>query len=233
MKTVRRFFGWFFVVIGAFGLFEQPIAGLVFLSWGALLLPSINRLAESKGVRLNDWKRLCIVVVGIILVNVTTPRSQPTQLPAQQVTPNTLNNQPKTSLSPTPKSRETSFGALIQKKGLDFSYETSGRVIESDKSIVVNYTRTSECDTEAPINTVRQEWQVVFDLESRTWTDKARDLSNCLGNASQKWIDSSTTPSQFNIESNGNETIITVDAQDTDGSIIVKDALVVRYTKPI
>jgi hypothetical protein len=39
MKTVRRFLGWFFLVIGAFGLFRQPIAGLVFLSWGALLLP--------------------------------------------------------------------------------------------------------------------------------------------------------------------------------------------------
>jgi hypothetical protein len=69
----------------------------------------------------------------------------------------------------------------------------------------------------------------VFDLSSKTWTDKVKELSDCLGNANQEWIDYSTTPSQFSIESTGKETVIRADAQDTDGSIIVKDSLVVRY----
>lgn len=117
----------------------------------------------------------------------------------------------------------------MQKKGLDFSYEAAGRVQKSDKSIVVNYTRTWRCGAEASVRTASQEWQVVFDLSSKTWADKVKDLSDCLGNANQEWIDYSITPSRFSIESTGKETVIRADAQDTDGSIIVKDSLVVRY----
>ena len=91
----------------------------------------------------------------------------------------------------------------MQKKGLDFSYETAGRVEKSDKFIVVNYTRDWKCGVEALESTARQEWQTVFDLSTKTWTDKVRELNNCLGNANQTWIDYSTTPSQFSMEPNG------------------------------
>jgi hypothetical protein len=247
MKTVRRFFGWFFLVIGALGLFQQPITGLVFLSWGALLLPFTNQLAAKRGLHLDVWKRLGIVAIGTILVNLTAPRFQPSQPTTQQVTPSPLPSQSvpttpsstpsssaptPTTITPSPESKETSFGALVQKKGLDFSYEDSGMVQENNESIVVTYTRTWECGAEASVSTARQEWQTVFDLGSRTWTDKVRELSSCLGNATQEWINYSTTPSQFDIESNGDETVIRADAQDEDGSVIVKDSLIVRYTKP-
>jgi hypothetical protein len=240
MKTVRRFSGWFFLVIGAFGLFRQPIAGLVFLSWSALLLPFTNQLAVKRGLHLDLWKRLGTVVIGIVLISLTTPRSQSPQFVTQQVTPSPTPsssaptkeaqpNPPTKTATPSPESKETSVGALVQKKGLDFSYETAGRVQKTDKSIIVNYTRTWQCGAEAPVSTARQEWQTVFDLSSKTWTDKVKELSNCLGNANQEWIDYSTTPSQFSIESSDKETVIRADGQDTDGSIIVKDELVVRY----
>ena len=240
MKTVRRFFGWFFLGIGAFGLFRQPIAGLVFLSWGALLLPFTNQLAVKRGLHLDLWKRLGTVVIGIVLLSLTTPQSQSSRFVTQQVTPiptssssaptkEAQSNPPTKTATPLPESKETSVGALVQKKGLDFSYEAAGRVQKSDKSIVVNYTRTWQCGAEASVSTARQEWQAVFDLSSKTWTDKVKELSDCLGNANQEWIDYSTTPSQFSIESTGKETVIRADAQDTDGSIIVKDSLVVRY----
>jgi hypothetical protein len=240
MKTVRRFFGWFFLVIGAFGLFRQPIAGLVFLSWGALLLPFTNQLAVKRGLHLDLWKRLGTVVIGIVLLSLTTPQSQSSRFVTQQVTPSPTSSSsaptkqaqsnPLTkTATPSPESKETSVGALVQKKGLNFSYEAAGRVQKSDNSLVVNYTHTWQCGAEAPVSTARQEWQAVFNLSSKTWTDKVKDLSNCWGNANQEWIDYSTTPSRFSIESTGKETVITADAQDTDGSIIVKDSLVVRY----
>ncbi|MBN3909118.1 MAG: SH3 domain-containing protein [Nostoc sp. NMS1] len=242
MKIVRRFFGWFFLIIGAFGLFQQLITGLVFLSWGVLLLPSTNKLAAKAGLQLNLWKRISIVFIGIVLISSHKVHLQSPQYVTQQATPeptspiSALNQPPKlnspTKLeteTPLPKSKESSIGALVQKKGLDFSYETAGRVEKSEKLIVVNYTRDWKCGVEALESTARQEWQTVFDLSTKTWTDKVRELNNCLGNANQTWIDYSTTPSQFSIEPNSNETVIRADVQDTDGSIILKDSLVVRY----
>jgi len=240
MKTVRRFFGWFFLGIGAFGLFRQPIAGLVFLSWGALLLPFTNQLAVKRGLHLDLWKRLGTVVIGIVLLSLTTPQSQSSRFVTQQVTPSRTSSSsaptkeaqsnPSTkTATPSPESKEKSVRALVQKKGLDFSYEAAGRVQKSNKSLVVNYTRTWQCGAGASVSTARQEWQAVFELSSKTWTDKVKELSDCLGKANQEWIDYSTTPSQFSVESSGNDTVIRADAQDTDGSIIVKDELVVRY----
>lgn len=243
MRAVRRFFGWFFLVIGVFGFFQQPISGLVFTSWGVLLLPFTNEFAANRGWHLNLWKRLAIVFIGFVLLSLTTPRSQtqqiavsPTPSPVPTITTNPFpsSSAPTTVeqlTTPLPTSEETSFSATVEKKGLDFSYKVPGRVEQTDQLIIVTYTRTSECGAEAIVDTDTQEWQTVFDLVSKTWTDKVRDLSDCLGNANQEWIDFSTTPSQFSIETSDSETVLRVDVRDTDDSIVVKDALVVRYTK--
>lgn len=233
----------FFLVIGVFGFFQQPISGLVFISWGVLLLPFTNQFVANRGWHLNLWKRLGIAFVGFVLIGLTTPNSRTQQI---AVSP-TLSPVPTTTTSPLPSSsvptnverpttplptpKETNFSAIVEKKGLDFSYKAPGRVEETAQSIIVTYTRSWECGAEATVETARQEWQTIFDLTSKTWTDKVKELSNCLGNANQEWIDYSTTPSQFSIETNGSKTVIRADAQDTDGSIIVKDSLVVRYTK--
>jgi hypothetical protein len=255
MKTVRRFLGWFFLVIGAFGFVQQPIAGLVLISWGLLLLPFMNQLAARRGLRLDLWKRLGIVFAGILLIGLTAPSSHTPQSVTQQVTPEptpSASALPRKAKSSSPakaepplaeskasspakiepplaESKETSIGAFVQKKGLDFSYETAGRIEKGDKSIAVNYIRTWECGAGARERTARQEWQAVFDLSSKKWTDRVRDLNSCLRNADQKWMNYSTTPGKFSIESSGGETVIRADAQDTDGSIVVKDSLVVRY----
>jgi hypothetical protein len=185
---------------------------------------------------------LGIAFIGFVLIGLTTPRSQTQQI-AVSPTPSpvpTTTTSPLPSSSPTnvkqpttssPTSKETSFSATVEKKGLDFSYKVPGRVEETAQSIIVTYTRTWECGAEATVETARQEWQTVFDLASKTWTDKVKEVSNCLGNANQEWIDYSTTPSQFSIETSGSKTVLKADSQDTDGSILVKDSLVVRYTK--
>jgi hypothetical protein len=243
MRAVRRFLGCFFLVIGVFGFFQQPISGLVFISWGVLLLPFTNQFAANRGWHLNLWKRLGIAFIGFVLIGLTTPRSQTQQIagsPTPSPVPTTTTSPLPSSSAPTnvkqptipsPISKETSFSAMVEKKGLDFSYEVPGRVEETAQSIIVTYTRTWECGAEATVEIARQEWQAVFDLASKTWTDKVKELSNCLGNANQEWIDYSTTPSQFSIETSDSKTVLRADAQDTDGSIIVKDSLVVRYNK--
>jgi hypothetical protein len=63
MKRLQRFFGWFFLVIGTFGLFQQPIAGIVYLSWAFLLLPFTNRFAANRGWQLSLWKRWAIALL--------------------------------------------------------------------------------------------------------------------------------------------------------------------------
>lgn len=58
-----------------------------------------------------------------------------------------------------------------------------------------------------------------------------RELSSCLGTPHQEWIDYSTHPSPFTIESSSDATVIRADVQDDDGSLILKDQLVVNYAK--
>ncbi|MGI2906556.1 SH3 domain-containing protein [Tolypothrix sp. VBCCA 56010] len=71
------------------------------------------------------------------------------------------------------------------------------------------------------------------DTKSAYCTLSKSDSSCLAGTSNQEWIDYSTNPSRFTIESNGNETVIRGDAQDTDGSLIVKDTLIVKYAKPL
>jgi hypothetical protein len=134
--------------------------------------------------------------------------------------------------TPSPELSKTVIEALVKKTGLDFSYETSGRVQETNQAIVVIYNRNFKCGEGASVDIESQEWQATFDLSSRTWTDKVRILNSCLGTPHQEWIDFSTHPSPFSIESSSDATVIKSDAQDYDGSLILKDTLVVKYAKP-
>lgn len=131
-----------------------------------------------------------------------------------------------------PKSKATSFSALVEQTDEDSSYEAIGRVQEKENTIIVVHHRTWECSAESSTETARQEWQTVFDLSSKTWTERDRELSACFGNPAQEWSDFLTDPSPFTIETSGKETVIRADLQNTDGSMIAKDYLVVRYTKP-
>lgn len=241
MRAIRRFFGWFFLVIGVFGFFQQPISGLVFVSWGVLLLPFTDKFAANRGWHLNLWKRLGIAFAGFVLIGLTNPNSRKQQIAVSPTPSPVLTNTTSPSSSvptnverpkkPSLTQKGTSFSATVEKKGLDFSYESPGRVEETAQSIIVTYTRSWECGAEATVKTARQEWQAVFNLSSKTWTDKVKELSNCLGNSNQQWMNYSTTPSQFSTETNGSTTVIRADAQDSDGSVAIRDSLVVRYTK--
>ena len=211
----RQFFGWFFLAVGVLSFLQQPVAGFVFLSWSVLLLPFIDRLVEKRGWHLDLWKKLSIVAIGIALLALSASRSEPFKL--------------ETSiLTPSPDSKETSIGAIVNVKGLDFSYEAFGRIQQQDKTLILSHQRSWECAAGMPVDTARQEWQTAFDLTSKTWIDKSRDINNCFGNTNQKWVDG-ISPSSFTLESDGDYVKIRADAQDTDGSIIVKDALVVQY----
>ncbi|MBW4685431.1 MAG: SH3 domain-containing protein [Komarekiella atlantica HA4396-MV6] len=134
-------------------------------------------------------------------------------------------------ITPLPELNQTSIEASVKKTGLDFSEETLGRVKESNQAIVVTYTRNFKCGEGASADIASQEWQATFNLSSKTWTDKVRELSSCLRTPHQQWMNFSTHPSPFTIES-GNPTVIRADAQDYDGSLILKDVLVVSYAKP-
>lgn len=244
MKVVRHFLGWFLIAVGVLSFSQRPIAGLVFISWAVLLLPCTNQFAAKRGWDLNLWQRFGIILFGFLLIGLTNPRLQtqqtatsptPATTPIATVSPLPPSDAPtnvEQPTTPSPQSKGNSFSAMVEKKGLDFSYEAPGRVEETTQAIIVTYTRTRECGVGATVGTAKQEWQTIFDLASKTWTDKVKELSNCLGNTNQEWIEYSTTPSQFSIDASDDETVIRADAQDTDGSIIVEDALVVRYRNP-
>lgn len=154
----------------------------------------------------------------------------------KQSSPN-LNSSHANKAEPTSKAEKavasakpevTEVTGLVQAKGLDYSYEASGKVRETKKEIIVTYNYTEQCGAETAGSVLQNEWQATFNLESRRWTQEVRQLSNCLGNSTQEWIDMSDS-SLFSIESKNNETIIKADSVDTDGSLIVKDTIVVKY----
>lgn len=182
----------------------------------------------------------CLWLVSLLLMAVTASLEKPEPV-AQIETPAMEKAKPSEKPTPAPtvlkpkskpETSNTDIAASVKKTGLDFSYEIPGRVQESDKTIVVTYIRDLKCGEGAPVDTARQEWQATFDLPSQKWTDKVRELKSCLtGISNQEWTDYHTTPSQFSVESTGNETLIRADTQELDGSVIVKDSLLVKYTK--
>lgn len=128
----------------------------------------------------------------------------------------------------SPKAIVAEVTGLVQVRGLDYSREASGRIKESKKEIVVTYNYTEQCGADTPGGIVKNEERATFNLDSKKWTQQVRQLSNCLGNTSQEWVDMSDS-SLFSLESKNNETIIKADALDTDGSVLVKDTIVVKY----
>ncbi|MCC5660220.1 SH3 domain-containing protein [Nostoc sp. XA010] len=179
------------------------------------------------------------VILLVVMIFGLLPKSENKSAVVQNIkdsTPAQINepeshNQAEQTM-PLPELSKTNIEASVKKTGSDFSYETSGRVLESDKAIVVTYISSSKCGEGAFV--FKQERQTTFDLSSQTWTDKVRELSNCLGTPHQEWMDFSKEdpPSRFSIESSGNTTLIRADLQDYDGSLIMKDTLVVKYAKP-
>nr|WP_242024302.1 SH3 domain-containing protein [Trichocoleus sp. FACHB-591] len=140
------------------------------------------------------------------------------------------NASPATTL----KAPVASIAALVKRTtGDGFPYEAAGSVQENEQVIVVNYLYSKECSSEAPGATFQQEWKTTFDLTAKTWTNQVKEVSKCSGNPNQEWTDYSRTPNPFTIESVGSETVIKGDTQDTDGSLLTKDAFIVRYTKPL
>jgi hypothetical protein len=238
-NTIRNISGCFFLFIGIFGCSKQPILGLVFISWGVLLLPILNKLAASKGWRLNSWTRIIIVFIGCILINIFTPQAKevttdatPTSTPTSPTTTSsslTYSKDIKQSKYFEAKPEENNFEAIVHKKGLDFSFEATGKVKESSQSVILTYNQSWDCSAESTVDMTRQEWKVIFDLPSKTWTDQVKEETNCAYAASQEWIDVSKEPSQFSLETIDGRTIIRADKQDTDGSIILKDMIVVEY----
>jgi hypothetical protein len=171
----------------------------------------------------------------------TTPQPQ-----NQKSAVNTANksNQPITSSSLNPSHKkesqspeisssleDKSFNSTVNGKGLDYSFETTGKIIESSKTIILTYNRNWECSPGSSVDMTRQEWRITFNLPSKKWTNEVKESSNCAYLASQEWISQSTEPSQFSLEIVDGETILRADSQDTDGSIIIKDRFIVKYKK--
>lgn len=166
-------------------------------------------------------------VLFVITMNAQTPE---TSVVSTNIQSSTTQNDTGSLVDDTdPEPEPTEIAASVQRKGLDFSYEASGTVQQGDTSITVTYIHTRQCGSSAASSTARQEWQAVFDLTTSSWTHKVRELTSCLNRVSSGWIDYSTTPSQFTIETSGNTTILKADSLDTDGSVIVDDALVVTF----
>ena len=120
---VHRLLGWVFIVMGMYGLFRQPIAGLVFLSWGLLLLPFTNKLAARGGWQLTGWQQLGIVVVGIALINLTTPRSRLPQsvtvsspVPSSATDPVPVTTQPAFPIADEPATAADATNAFAKQK---------------------------------------------------------------------------------------------------------------------
>jgi len=180
---------------------------------------------------------IAITTLLMLCAGCTNDTNTPQSLEKQALTPSPTVSAPESTpqAKQTPtllESKDISIGALVKKTGLDFSYETPGRVQERNKVIVINYIYSKKCSGDTPGGTFTQERESVFDLRSKTWTDKARELSNCLGTQNPEWINTSDDPSRFSVESSGTETVIRADALDSDGSVILKDKLVVKYTRP-
>jgi hypothetical protein len=120
------------------------------------------------------------------------------------------------------------LNASVSKKGLDFSYETEGKVSVAGKTITVAYENQENCNNG---NTFRQQWEELFNLDTNTLTTRTNEVSNCLRSGlPENWIDVSNPYNRFSITTEGDETVIKVDALETDGTLILKDTLVVRYS---
>jgi hypothetical protein len=132
-----------------------------------------------------------------------------------------------TSNTPTPTTKL--YNASVSKKGLDFSYEAEGKVSVVGKTITVSYENIENCDNG---NIFRQQWEEVFNLDTNTLTNRTNHVSNCLrSDLPEHWyvFDNSDGSDRFTVTTEGNETVIKVDALKDDGTVMIEGFLVVRY----
>jgi hypothetical protein len=114
----------------------------------------------------------------------------------------------------------------VTRKSEDGSAKVMGGTVQvSSKTVVVNYSYKYKCGVRYFPNTLHQEeWQATFNLTSGKWSNRVKNLTNCLGNATKMWQDWSQ--GQFRIDSSGR--VISAEALDVDGSVLDKNALVVK-----
>jgi hypothetical protein len=100
----------------------------------------------------------------------------------------------------------------------------TGAVQVSSKAVVVNYSAKSKCTARYFPHTDHKEYQATFNLTSGRWSQRVKNLDDCLGTADKMWQDWSQ--GQFIIDSSGR--VISADALDVDGSVINKNALIIK-----
>lgn len=126
-------------------------------------------------------------------------------------------------------SSETGFSAVIERNGLDFSSEHTGRVQEVGQLINVSYAAVTNCDNG---QVLRNDWEVVFDLDSNTFSSRAKQVSNCMGPVrSPQWVNYDRAPSSFSIDVDGANVVVRGDSRERDGSILVQNSYIVRYSR--
>lgn len=247
MKRIRPFLGWFFGAVFAMSalsslLSSAVISAVVYAFLALLCLPPFNKAIEQRGVKLSTRNRIIIFVVGLLIAGALLPDlkelspvaeqpSSPAMIespaPAQSPASAPSATAPQPPAAPTPAA-PTPITAEVTKTGLDFQYSAAGVIELGENSITLTYSNIKSCDTGRTFN---QEWKTLFDLSTKTWTEKTRDVSNCLREGDGVWIDSTSDPQPFELTKAGNQTTIRADSTETDGTIIVDDSLVVTYTQ--
>ncbi|MBD2016078.1 SH3 domain-containing protein [Microcoleus sp. FACHB-53] len=145
----------------------------------------------------------------------------------------TLNQEPvptetkiNTSNTSTPTTKL--YNASVFKKGLDFSYEAEGKVSVVGKTITVTYENKEDCDNG---NIFRQQHEELFNLDTNTLTSRANQVSNCFrSELPENWIDAGSSSDRFSVTTEGSDTVIKVNALEEDGTVILENTLVVRYS---
>lgn len=163
--------------------------------------------------------------LSLTLISCDSPNNSTSTLNKEPVPTETKIN---TSNTPTPTTKL--YNASVFKKGLESSFEAEGKVSVVGKTITVTFEDKEKCDNG---NIFRQQWEEVFNLDTNTLTTRTNHVSNCSrSDLPEHWyvFDNSDGYDRFTVTTEGNETVIKVDALKEDGTVIVEGALVVRYS---
>lgn len=139
----------------------------------------------------------------------TAPSSPSSPAVSRSQDSSTPTNQPIT-IKPI-SNKQTAF---IREKGIDFEYQFVGTVETGSDTITVRYQR------QEPKNI--QKWTYKFDLNNKTY-------SSSVQNSTSSEIFPYDENNPFKIIQEEGQTVLLGDAVEEDGSLIVQDAIVVRY----
>lgn len=115
----------------------------------------------------------------------------------------------------------------VAKGSLDAPYRVmEGRVISitSKNILTVSYSYSEKCPPRYGTRTLRNEYLSGFNLNNGAWVERVRGISNCLGNPTKEWNPS--VQGRFRIDTN--KLIIQGDALDGDGSLLLRNALIIE-----